>query len=839
VPGWRDFPRGNLRLDATTLLAKSANSETYGRLLGQALFAEDAILHAYQEATAVFQSRGEGGRVRLRLGPPELHDLRWERVYHPVAGAWHPLAATADTLLSRYILAREWERPAPLTARPLRVLVIIASPRNVHEYGLDPISEAESETWHTVFDDLPDVAPLYLQSGTGSPPAFANVRRALMDGYHVVHFVCHGAKIDQGTVLYLENVDGTVAPVGSERLLEMFRALATRPRLCFLTACESGARGRADAFVPLGPALVAGGGVPAVVAMADRVGIVTARQFSSGFYARLLAHGAVDLAVNEARAMVRERWDWSVPVLFSRLPDNQLLDVPEVPTEGRRSLDVETRPARGALADLALAEKTEFVNRENELRLLQVERLRASRSPYTLISAPAGYGKSCLLRHMIRAVESDETLRQKWCVRYVDFALSEGDHEDQVGYLLRVVTGELRNQVSSEKPGFWNGPDTAIDWLCDHVVQELGAPVAGGRCAVVLILDAVERLDERSRQWLYTLLHELYQRTCSGPREIITVRVIVAGRNVELFWDGYRRAYPALPAPQRIGLNPFDERPIQELIWGRAGAIRIELDDQTVVQVAGEIQYLSGGHPAVIRGLVDDLAGRSFAVGLASEYFERRREGLVRAIISPVAGDLLVGLESGVGETVRILSVFRRVNANTVQALVETGVLPPGTNAIDLLGDMQRAHLLAGPGIREPFYRDSLMRRVLVLDMAHASRESRALYHRLNRIARDLYETWIHNLGRGLPDTPLKATQRLLSVVEWLFHALQDESVDDDGLRTGLQAHVGVLSEGSPSLSVADLIADEIAADAEMRYLLCHRLGDEGVSVACGWLRSA
>jgi hypothetical protein len=178
------------------------------------------------------------------------------------------------------------------------------------------------------------------------------------------------------------------------------------------------------------------------------------------------------------------------------------------------------------------------------------------------------------------------------------------------------------------------------------------------------------------------------------------------------------------------------------------------------------------------------------------------------------------------------------VNANTVQALVEAGVLPPGTNAIDLLGDMQRARVLAGPGIREPFYCDSLMRRVLALDLAHASRESRALYHRLNRIARDLYETWIHNLGRGLPDTPLKATQRLLSVVEWLFHALQDESVNDDGLRTALQGHVGVLSEGSPSLSVADLIADEIAADAEMRYLLCHRLGDEGVSVACGWLRS-
>ena len=354
VPGWRDFPRGNLRLDDTALLALNANSEAYGRALGEALFAEDAIGTAYQEVLAVFQSRdGDGLRVRLRLDPAELHDIRWERVYHPIAGAWHPLAATADTLLSRYVLAREWERPAPLTARPLRVLVVIASPSDVHEYSLDPISEAEIETWHTIFDDLPDAAVTYLQSLTESPPTLARIRQVLMAGYHVVHFVCHGAKTHQGTVLYLENVDGAVEPVRSERLVEMFRALTTRPRLCFLAACESGARGRTDGFVPLGPAVVAGGGVPAVVAMADRVGIVAARQFASHFYVRLLAHGAVDLAMNEARAMVRESWDWSVPLLFSRLPDNQLLGSLEAPEEERRPAGPGAMPVRGVPQDLS------------------------------------------------------------------------------------------------------------------------------------------------------------------------------------------------------------------------------------------------------------------------------------------------------------------------------------------------------------------------------------------------------------------------------------------------------------------------------------------------------
>jgi len=115
--------------------------------------------------------------------------------------------------------------------------------------------------------------------------------------------------------------------------------------------------------------------------------------------------------------------------------------------------------------------------------------------------------------------------------------------------------------------------------------------------------------------------------------------------------------------------------------------------------------------------------------------------------------------------------------------------------------------------------------------------ESRAQYHRLNKIAIALYRNWIHNLGHGLPDTVLKATQRLLSVVEWLFHALQDEDADEDVLRAELKKHIRVLSEPSQPPSVADLIADEIKRDADVRYLL-RRLGDDPVSIVHGWLKA-
>jgi len=327
APGWRDFPPGTLRLDRAELTALTADAAGYGQALGRLLFADGALGAGYRESIAAVQGRGDGLRVRLRLDPPELHAVHWERVYHPLAGAWRPLGITATTPFSRYVTAQGWERPLPVTERPLRALVVIASPPVSNRFNLDPIAEEERRALHRTWEGLLDVAVTYLETGTAAPPTLSELRRMLPNEFHVVHFLCHGAATPAGTVLYLED-DGEVAPVAADQLVSSFKALRQPPLLCFLAACESAARGRTDAFVPLGPALVGEGGIQAVVAMSDRVGVETARHFADQFYTRLLKHGVVDLALNEARALVQDAWDWGVPVLFSRLPDNQLLDFP-------------------------------------------------------------------------------------------------------------------------------------------------------------------------------------------------------------------------------------------------------------------------------------------------------------------------------------------------------------------------------------------------------------------------------------------------------------------------------------------------------------------------------
>jgi hypothetical protein len=468
--------------------------------------------------------------------------------------------------------------------------------------------------------------------------------------------------------------------------------------------------------------------------------------------------------------------------------------------------------------------RIEFVNRERELNMLQAERLRASQSPYVLIDAPAGYGKSYLLARLVATISSDERLARAWGLRYVDGSRLG---EAQIDAIVETITGQTA----------LDSPEEATAAVCDFVLGELAAPLPEGRRAALVIFDSVERLHPEAQGWLYALLRELRARTRIGHRELIVVRVIIAGREVESFWDGYEATPPRPPAPHRMSLSPFDQHAIQELIWDQAQALQIPLDDGTVTQISEQVEYLGGGHPRVICDLVDDLAGRSFAIGpQVPDYFEGCRAHLVQTYLAPVAAALVESLPPRLRTCAQILSVFRRVNANTLQELAGAGILPPETNAINLLGDMRRARLLEGPSIREPFYRDHVLRRVWALDMAHRSPESRVQYQRFNRLALEMYESWIQDLGRGLPDTPLKATQRLLSVVEWLFHALQDADVDEARLRSRLQAHVKVLSTGDQPLAVANLIADEIRRDAEVDYLLRHRLGEGGFATLCRWL---
>jgi hypothetical protein len=331
VPGGRSFPQGRLRLDRAALAALELDPDAYGRALGKALFADAAIGPAYRETLAVGQATGAALRVSLRLDAPELQAIRWERVYAPLNDGWQPLGVTARTPFSRQLPAPGWERPPLVGERPLKLLLVIASPADLASFGLSQIGDVEREPLRAALADFAGqgvVAVTTLATGSARPATLDQVRLALAGGVHLVHFLCHGAATPAGPVLYLEGESGAVDPVEADRLAGCFAAAARPPLFCFLGACESAAAGPNDAVAPLALRLARDGGLQAVVAMTGLVRVQTALPFTAQFYARLLTHGLVDVAVNEARALVQDAWDWGTPVLYSRLADNQLFDFP-------------------------------------------------------------------------------------------------------------------------------------------------------------------------------------------------------------------------------------------------------------------------------------------------------------------------------------------------------------------------------------------------------------------------------------------------------------------------------------------------------------------------------
>jgi hypothetical protein len=303
--------------------------DLYGEELGRQLFEGTTLGEHYAEMRTALEARGAQWRLRLRLDAAQLHDIRWERLCHPVAGAWVPIAAAGSTPFSRFVYVDGWTPKRPLTERPIRALFVAARAEGRRPRGLDaiPVTEQEAMRGTLGAPGGAEIEVRELSTGSAAPPTLAALRAELAREPAIVHILCHGIKEADGTSLLLEDDGGRPFPISASEILSAFNGAATRPRLVVLAACSSAAMDGARAFVSLGPAL-ASAGVDAVVAMSAPIATDSCRGFCTALYERLFTHGVIDRAVNEARAAMLEAWDWAVPVLFSRLSDQQLLDFP-------------------------------------------------------------------------------------------------------------------------------------------------------------------------------------------------------------------------------------------------------------------------------------------------------------------------------------------------------------------------------------------------------------------------------------------------------------------------------------------------------------------------------
>lgn len=362
----REFPKGYLAAEIETWLA-SKNPERDGEQLYQMLLADGAIRDAWVES----RGRNANRRIRIRIDEeaPELHIIPWEIIREKTAGViTKTVAADSRTPFSRY-LAGPWEPGQAVKARPLKILVAVANPDGLKEkFGLNPVNVEQEQG--IIRDALAGINPAELQiSYLEAPITLSRIEAELQKGYHILHLVGHGFfNKDKGTAFfYMADKENKVQPVSEEKFAEMIGRQANLPQLIFLTSCQTAVRSPADAFRGFAPKLVMAG-VPAVVAMQDLVGVAAAQVLEGAFYRRLMAHGRVDLACNEARAQVLSEnlpAGWNVPVLFSRLPDGRLLAIEEsqtAPDSQVGATNVQNGQIRVDLSPAQLAQINQILN---------------------------------------------------------------------------------------------------------------------------------------------------------------------------------------------------------------------------------------------------------------------------------------------------------------------------------------------------------------------------------------------------------------------------------------------------------------------------------------------
>lgn len=296
-----------------------------GRRLFETLFTGDL--------TALVDGRALRLRLRFEGSTRELAALPWEYAY----GGQPPrfLGASPQTTLVRDLSAEEGLSPEPhRVSRPLRVLVVASSPRDLVPLGIAEERKRLEEVWKPLVE-RGEMEWEFLERDDKSTMDALDSRLGADEGWDIVHFIAHG-KVEGAQVgLLLEDVDGWHEDVNEERLGALFAGRlgpgrVRVPALVVLNACQTATIEGAKATLGLAPALVHSGQLLAAVGMQFPVNDDAARLFAAKFYEALFRAGQVDYAIAKARNAIlsakrgAELRDWGSPVLYVRTKEGRL-----------------------------------------------------------------------------------------------------------------------------------------------------------------------------------------------------------------------------------------------------------------------------------------------------------------------------------------------------------------------------------------------------------------------------------------------------------------------------------------------------------------------------------
>jgi tetratricopeptide (TPR) repeat protein len=324
----------------------AANLVSLGQQLYNALF-QGTVRDSWMTAKGIAQHRREFLRLRLGLKGDRLPCLPWE-VLH--AGD-RPLATGTDVVFSRY---HSTFTPASLSLKsrsltilepnqPLKILMVVAAPTDQEILELkQEASHLQQELQQTLLKNgsadrqLPEEYDPELQwiRRGGFPeiqltildqPGREKLTQAMEQGeYHVLHYAGHSNLGASGGSIYLVNErTGLTEELSGDDLAGLL--VNNGIQMAVFNSCRGVYTSTADVADPAGTGNLAEAlikrGIPAVMAMAERIPDEVALTLSRLFYRNLKQVYPVDLSLNRARqglisAYGSQQPYWALPILY-------------------------------------------------------------------------------------------------------------------------------------------------------------------------------------------------------------------------------------------------------------------------------------------------------------------------------------------------------------------------------------------------------------------------------------------------------------------------------------------------------------------------------------------
>jgi tetratricopeptide (TPR) repeat protein len=288
-----------------------------GQELYDALF-QGTIRDSWLMAQAIAQHYRSVLRLRIGLRGITLPRLPWEVMHH-----WNcPLAATTDITFSRYqILSRANVTPRNshlATSLPLRILMVIATPGDQESLEL----RQEAEHLRSELKDRGSSTPM-LDLTILEQPGREELTYALEHGnYHIFHYSGHSNLGSNGGNLFLvNNQNGLTETLSGNDLAGLLSNNGVQ--LVVFNSCRGAYSAASEVTSTTGNLTqsLINRGIPAVLAMSERIPDNVALTMTRLFYRNLNQGYPIDLSLSRARQGLISTYGshqlyWALPVLY-------------------------------------------------------------------------------------------------------------------------------------------------------------------------------------------------------------------------------------------------------------------------------------------------------------------------------------------------------------------------------------------------------------------------------------------------------------------------------------------------------------------------------------------